>query len=42
MVWCTYLDINYTGGRWAVGNWQGNTGDYSRKDNISSLRRGAC
>ncbi|MFD6073061.1 peptidase inhibitor family I36 protein [Amycolatopsis lurida] len=42
VVWCTYIDINYTGGKWPVGNWQGNTGDYSRNDNISSLRRGAC
>ncbi|MFE9700535.1 peptidase inhibitor family I36 protein [Streptomyces sp. NPDC006270] len=38
--WCTYTDINYEGATWRVGNWQGNTSQYSRNDNISSLR--AC
>lgn len=40
--WCTYLDINYRGATWEVGNWQGNTSQYNRNDNISSLRRGEC
>ncbi|GAB2740440.1 peptidase inhibitor family I36 protein [Amycolatopsis magusensis] len=42
IIWCTYLNTNYSGGTWPVGNWQGNTSEYSRDNNISSLRRGAC
>jgi hypothetical protein len=39
---CTWLDINYKGGTWEVGNWQGNTSQYGRNDNISSLKAGKC
>ncbi|MGV9879549.1 peptidase inhibitor family I36 protein [Streptomyces sp. NPDC003006] len=39
---CTYVDINYSGATWPVGNWQGNTSQYNRNDNISSLRAGSC
>ncbi|MBN6040008.1 peptidase inhibitor family I36 protein [Amycolatopsis sp. 195334CR] len=41
-LWCTYLNTNYSGDPWSVGNWQGNTSQYGRDNNISSLRRGAC
>ncbi|MET8685405.1 peptidase inhibitor family I36 protein [Streptomyces sp. NPDC004732] len=39
---CTWLNINRDGATWPVGNWQGNTSQYNRNDNISSLRVGAC
>lgn len=39
---CTWLNINRDGATWAVGNWQGNTSQYNRNDNISSLHVGAC
>jgi hypothetical protein len=42
VVWCTYTDINYGGSTWPVGNWQGNTAQYSRDNTISSLHRGGC
>lgn len=41
-LWCTYLHTNYSGGTWPVGNWQSNTSQYGRDNNISSLRAGAC
>lgn len=40
--WCTWLNINRDGGPWPVGNWRGNTSQYHRNDNISSLHTGAC
>lgn len=39
---CTWLNINRDGATWPVGNWQGNTSQYNRNDNISSLRVGGC
>ncbi|MFE9610844.1 peptidase inhibitor family I36 protein [Streptomyces sp. NPDC006012] len=39
---CTWLNINRDGATWPVGNWQGNTSQYNRNDNISSLWVGAC
>ncbi|MEU6301183.1 peptidase inhibitor family I36 protein [Streptomyces chartreusis] len=39
---CTWLNINRDGATWPVGNWQGNTSQYNRNDNISSLHVGAC
>ncbi|MEV5913515.1 peptidase inhibitor family I36 protein [Streptomyces chartreusis] len=39
---CTWLNINRDGAPWPVGNWQGNTSQYNRNDNISSLHVGAC
>jgi hypothetical protein len=34
---CTYTDIYSWGEKWPVGNWKGNTSQYNRNDNISSL-----
>ncbi|MEU8958046.1 peptidase inhibitor family I36 protein [Streptomyces sp. NPDC048518] len=39
---CTWLNINRDGATWPVGNWRGDTSQYHRNDNISSLRVGAC
>ncbi|WP_113692919.1 peptidase inhibitor family I36 protein [Amycolatopsis albispora] len=36
-VWCTYIDIKFERGLWKVGNWRGNTWQYGRELNISSL-----
>ncbi|MFB6894099.1 peptidase inhibitor family I36 protein [Kitasatospora sp. NPDC056327] len=41
-LWCTWLNINRDGATWPVGNWRGNTSQYNRNDNISSLHVGAC
>lgn len=41
-LFCTWLNINRDGATWPVGNWQGNTSQYSRDNNISSLWVGAC
>ncbi|MFE3598566.1 peptidase inhibitor family I36 protein [Streptomyces sp. NPDC059096] len=41
-IFCTYLDNDYKGATWAVGTWKGNTSQYNRNDNISSLRAGEC
>lgn len=37
---CTFLDINFNGATWLVGNWRGNTAQYHRDENISSLALG--
>ncbi|MFJ7063705.1 peptidase inhibitor family I36 protein [Streptomyces griseobrunneus] len=34
---CTWVNINRDGAVRPVGNWQGNTAQYSRNNNISSL-----
>lgn len=39
---CTWLNIQEDGGPWEVGNWQGNTSQYNRDNNISSLWVGGC
>ncbi|MEV8334708.1 peptidase inhibitor family I36 protein [Streptomyces niveus] len=39
---CTWLNINRDGASWAVGNWRGDTVQYNREDNISSLWVGSC
>lgn len=39
---CTYLDAYKQGSTWPVGNWKGNTSQYHRNDNISSLWVTAC
>ncbi|MGW3955231.1 peptidase inhibitor family I36 protein [Streptomyces sp. NPDC004752] len=39
---CTWLNINRDGASWPVGNWRGNTAQYNRNDNISSLWVGKC
>ncbi|MFF2185325.1 peptidase inhibitor family I36 protein [Streptomyces sp. NPDC058155] len=39
---CTWLNINRDGATWAVGNWRGDTVQYNREDNISSVWVGAC
>lgn len=50
VVWCAYPDNNYSdvNGKdkapnpWPIGNWRGNTSEYSMQNYISSFRRGAC
>ncbi|WP_433274700.1 peptidase inhibitor family I36 protein [Actinosynnema sp. CS-041913] len=37
-VWCTHVDKEYQGRVWPVGNWRGNTAQYSMDNKISSLR----
>lgn len=34
---CTWLNINRDGASWPVGNWRGDTSQYNRDNNISSV-----
>lgn len=37
--WCLYVDKEWGGPNWPVGNWKGNSSQYGHANDISSLKR---